>query len=146
MKKSAALLIGAVIAVTASIMSTAFAEREVSVKLNGEALEFDAAPFIENDRTLVPVRKIFESVGANVQWDDSTKTAFAVREKNGEMTVISIQINSDTAFINDTEVTLDTAALIVNDRTFVPLRFVMEALGEKVEWDDASSTVLITME
>ncbi len=119
---------------------------DVSVKLNGDSLKFDAKPFIENDRTLVPMRKIFEAVGATVVWDDSTRTAVASRVKNGEETYVAIQADSVKAFINSEEKILDVPAKIVDDRTFVPLRFVIEALGEKVEWDAESYTVNITME
>lgn len=130
---------------TACLMPTAHMT-DVSVKLNGAALEFDAKPFIENDRTLVPVRKIFEAVGAEVEWDAETKTAVAMRVKNGEPVFVAIQTDSTKAFINSEAKTLDVPAKIVNDRTFVPLRFVVEALGEKVEWDADSYTVNITTE
>lgn len=117
---------------------------EVSVTFNGAKLEFDVQPFIENDRTLVPMRKIFEAVGASVEWDESTRTAIATRNKNGEPVFVAIQADSEKAFINSDEKLLDVPAKIVNDRTFVPLRFVIEALGEKVEWDGETYTVVIT--
>jgi hypothetical protein len=117
---------------------------DVSVKLNGKTLECDAQPFIEEDRTLVPMRAIFEAVGASVEWDDSTKTVIASRVKNGEPVFVAIQADSRKAFINSEEQHLDVPAKIVSDRTFVPLRFAVEALGEKVEWDAGTYTVNIT--
>lgn len=117
---------------------------DVSVKLNGKKLDFDAQPFIENDRTLVPMRKIFEAVGANVEWDDSTKTVIASRIRDGAPVFVAIQADSAKAFINSEEKQLDVPARIVEDRTFVPLRFVAEALGETVEWDAQTYTVNIT--
>ena len=127
MKKISVLLISAVLSLTALMPAMADGEN-VNVTLNGEKMEFDAAPFIQNDRTLVPMRKIFEAVGADVAWTS----------------VVSIQIDSDTAFVNSEAKTLDVSAQLVNDRTFVPLRFVVEALGEKVDWDESTQTVIIT--
>lgn len=121
------------------------ADNEPSVYLNGEKMTFDVNPFIENDRTLVPMRAIFEAVGADVQWDEETQTVVAAREKDGQTTFIALQINSS-AFVNSEEVTLDVPAKIVDDRTFVPLRFVVESLGEKVEWDNENYSVIITTE
>lgn len=118
--------------------------QEVTVNLNGTALEFDVNPFIENDRTLVPMRKIFEAVGAKVTWDDETKTVIAVRAKDGQEVIIAIQADSTAAFVNMQEKTLDVPAKIVDDRVFVPLRFVVEALGEHVNWDGDTCTIDIT--
>lgn len=112
----------------------------INIFVNGNRLEPDVPPFIENDRTLVPMRTIFESLGAAVVWDDETHTVFAAIGNN----VISIQTGEKTAFVNSQPKTLDTAAKIVNDRTFVPLRFVSESLGCKVDWDASSQTVTIS--
>lgn len=119
------------------------ANNEPSVYLNGEKMTFDVNPFIENDRTLVPMRAIFEAVGADVQWDEETQTVVAAREKGGQTTFVTLQIGSN-AFVNSEEKELDVPAKIVNDRTFVPLRFVVESLGEKVEWDNENYSVVIT--
>ena len=142
MKKFIAMLL-AVSSLT--VASAAFAaDNEPSVYLNGERMTFDVNPFIEDDRTLVPMRAIFEAVGANVQWDDADRTVHAIREKDGEVSLVSLQIDSATAFVNSAAHTLDVPAKIVGDRTFVPLRFVVESLGEKVEWDGANYAVRIT--
>ena len=143
MKKIIALVISAVTVL--SSVSAFSASREPSVYLNGEKMTFDVNPFIEQDRTLVPMRAIFEAVGADVQWDDETKTVVAAREKNGETTFIALQIDS-TAFINNQPAAIDVPAKLVNARTFVPLRFVIESLGEKVEWDHDNYAVRITTE
>ena len=148
MKKFIAMLLtvsSLAVASAASTASTAFAaDNEPAVFLNGEQMTFDVNPFIEDDRTLVPMRAIFEAVGANVQWDDADRTVHAIREKDGEVSLVSLQIDSATAFVNSAAHTLDVPAKIVGDRTFVPLRFVVESLGEKVEWDSANYAVIIT--
>lgn len=142
MKKFVALTLASVCALSTVGFA---ANNEPSVYLDGEKMTFDVNPFIEKDRTLVPFRAIFEAVGAEVEWDGETRTVIAAREKNGETTFITIQIDS-AAFVNGEEKDLDVPAKIVNDRTFVPLRFVIEALGEKVEWNNDSYSVVITTE
>ncbi len=141
MKKIIASVIAAVMAL--SSISALAANNEPSVYLNGEKMTFDVNPYIEHDRTLVPMRAIFEAVGADVQWDDETKTVVAAREKNGETTFIALQIDGG-AFINSQPKALDVPAKLKGDRTFVPLRFVIESLGEKVEWDNENYAVRIT--
>lgn len=143
MKKIIALMVA--VACMATMTITSFAQGEkVSVKLDGVVLGFDENPFIENDRTLVPLRKIFESVGANVTWDDETRTAIATRSKDDMFTVIAIQSGSEIGFVNAQQKKIDIPAKIVGDRVFVPLRFVIESLGENVEWDGENRTVIIT--
>ena len=142
MKKFVAMLLTA----TSLFMATAAiaADNEPAVYLNGEQMTFDVNPFIEDDRTLVPMRAIFEAVGADVQWDEADRTVHAIREKDGEVSLVSLQIDSAAAFVNSAAHTLDVPAKIVDDRTFVPLRFVIESLGEKVEWDGDNYAVRIT--
>lgn len=144
------IIISLIILANLLAFPTAFAENEtpsvptITVTLNGEKLKFDVDPYIENDRTLVPMRKIFEAVGANVAWDDEMKTVVASRMISNNPIFVAIQIGGESAFVNNVKTNLDTPAKIVDDRTFVPLRFVVEALGEKVEWDGNTYTVIIT--
>jgi len=112
----------------------------VTVNLNGKPLIFDQNPIIENDRTLVPVRKIFEELGATVYW--SEKDAVVSAYKGG--VTITLKIHSK-LMINDGErIYLDVAPKIVNDRTLVPLRAVSEAFGAQVVWIEDAKTVEIT--
>ena len=111
----------------------------VSVTLDGEKIEFDQNPVIKNGRTLVPVRAIFEALGASVDWNQETKTVTSVL---GDKTV-KLTIDSNIMYVNDTEFELDVAAEIINDRTLVPVRAVSEAFECKVGWNDAIKTVLI---
>jgi hypothetical protein len=87
-------------------------------------------PFIQNDRTLIPFRALLERLGARVDWDGPTGT---VRATKGE-TVIQLTIDAPVAYVNGKAVQLDQPATLVGDRTFVPLRFVSEALGAHVTW------------
>jgi N-acetylmuramoyl-L-alanine amidase len=143
MKKIIAVAIASSICALSSVGFAA--NNEPSIYLNGEKMTFDVNPFIENDRTLVPMRAIFEAVGADVDWDAEHQTVMAAREKNGEFTYVALQIDSN-AFLNGEQKELDVPAKIVDDLTFVPLRFVVESLGEKVEWDNESYSVIITTE
>ncbi len=112
----------------------------ITVKLNGSALSFDVAPQIINDRTMVPMRKIFESMGATVNWDEATRT---VTSTKGD-TTISMTIDNATMTVNGAAVTLDAAPQIVNDRTLVPVRAIAESFGSTVDWDGNTKTVDIT--
>lgn len=129
-----------------SSFSVVYAGEPVKITLNGEIVESDVEPFIENNRTMVPARAIFESMGAQVFWDDETNTVLMYREKNGESTSIVLQIGLDKAFINNNQVELETQAKIVGNRTFVPLRFIIEAFDENITWDDVTRTVSIVTE
>ena len=110
------------------------------VTLNGVHIEFDVDPIIVNDRTMVPFRAIFEALDMRVEWDNYARRATGTRG----FFRIEIQIDNDIAFVNADIVDLDVPAMIYNDRTMVPLRFIAEASGANVEWDEDTQTVLIS--
>ena len=112
------------------------------VYLNGQKLNFDVEPIIEEGRTLVPLRAIFEAIGANVQWEQSTQTVKAVKGS----TEVILKIGSLQPAVNGKIWSLDVPAKIVRDRTLAPLRFVGEAFGGQVEWEEATRTIKISME
>ncbi len=120
----------------------------VSVKVNGEFIGApDAIPYIdENNRTQIPVRYVSEALGAEVEWIGETRTVLITKEDQ----IISLTIDSKKIELMDSEgtvtrsINMDTAATIKNSRTFVPVRFVSEALGQKVEWDGTNRVVIIT--
>lgn len=95
-------------------------------------------PFIEDGRTLAPVRCL-EHFGMSVEWNGE-ESLVTVKKNESE---IKIKIGEKTALVNDEERTLDVAAKIVNGRTYVPMRFIAEALNMKVEWDDEEKTVIL---
>ena len=111
---------------------TAFAaEKEISVYLDGEKLTFDVLPEIMNGRTMVPMRKIFEEMGAEVLWNGTRRTITATCPS----LKIGMEIDSDVMTVNSKKVTLDQAAVIRDSRTLVPLRAVAQAFAAEVDWD-----------
>ena len=115
---------------------------QVQVMINGQTVNFpDQKPFInpDTDRTLVPIRMVMEAVGAEVQWFPVEKKAMLTKDN----TQIFLWIGKKEAQVNGELKFTDQPALIVNDRTMVPLRFFSENLGYAVEWDAPSRTARI---
>ena len=110
------------------------------IVVNGDVLKLDTYPLIENSRTLVPFRAILEALGADVTWDGETKSITASNEDTG----IVLVLDNTTAQVNGVEVQLDVTAKAVNSRTFVPLRFVGEALGADVFYEAKTKTIYIS--
>lgn len=115
------------------------ATNPISVELDADKLEFDAQPVNINDRVLVPVRAIFEAMGATVTWNASTRT---VTSTLGVTTVV-MTIDENKMLVNGEAKTLDVCPTIVNDRTMVPARAVAESFGARVDWDAPDNTVKI---
>lgn len=119
------------------------AEREVTVTVNGEQLEFDQPPVIINDRTLVPMRAIFEALGADVNWDQNTKTATATEDGITVKFTIDSNIISITNGKKNAQTELDVPPQLISDRTMVPLRAIAEGFEANVEWNGDTRTVTI---
>lgn len=115
----------------------AMAKNDIKVVLDGKTLSFDVSPQIINDRTMVPLRAIFEALGASVDWNSKTKT---VTSQKGS-TKIELTINSNIMYVNNSRVTIDAPACIIDDRTLVPLRAISEAYSTEVNWDGNNKTV-----
>lgn len=130
-----------------AVDNAAVGDPGVRVSLNGEMLSFDVHPFIENDRVLVPLRGVMEGLGAEVEWDGQTRTVsiategVSIRLVIGENTAKVVKTVDGTPVEQTVE--LDVAAKLVNDRTFVPVRFVSETLGANVDWDNDLRMVII---
>lgn len=114
-------------------------EDKITILYNGSELSGDVPPCISDGRTLVPLRLIFQAMGADVEWDDSTKT---ITSTLGEKSVV-MQVGNPVMVKSGTESALDVPPVIVDGRTLVPVRAVAEAYGAYVNWDAASRTVVI---
>lgn len=112
----------------------------IKITIDGVQLTTDQAPVMSANRTMVPLRGVFEALDAKVLWKQSTKTVTAMKDG----TTIVLPLGSRTATINGKSITLDVPAKSIKGRTVVPLRFVSEALGEKVGWNSSTKTVSIT--
>lgn len=129
--------------------SAILAQSEIFLAVNGKKVETDAPCFIENDRTLVPIRFVGESLDYEVTWDKVTKQVTIINKKeDAQVSKIELVINSDKALIYDQnqvkkEMTLDAPAKIVKDRTFVPIRFIGESFGTPIDWDKDNRVVII---
>ena len=122
------------------------ARRKVQLKVgstkytvNGFEYTMEVAPFIEDSRTLCPVRFIAEGLGYGVSWNESSQTVTI----NDGKTKVDLQIGSKNVVVNGVVKTLDVAPKIVGNRTFVPLRFVSEALGLSVDWRNDGQIITI---
>lgn len=108
------------------------------VRLNGKYIKFsNQYPLVVNNRTLIPIRGVSEALGASVDWDGS-KACATIKKGN---TRVDLYIDRDDAYINGEPYVLDVPAELINNRTMVPIRFVAEALGTEVEWDQETCTV-----
>lgn len=114
----------------------------ISVLHNGRLMKFDVPPVEMNGRVLVPLRGVFEALGATVDFDAATNNIFAVR--NG--TQIQLRVGSADASLNGVPRQLDVPAQTYGGRTLVPLRFVSEALGANVNWNAGQRAVYITVD
>lgn len=102
------------------------------VNVGNEAVIYDAAPVIRNDRTLVPIRIITEALGGKVDWNGATKeVTLSINDKEIKMTIGKMLEK------------YGVAPVIIDGRTFVPVRFVADELGAEVAWDEATKTVTI---
>ena len=120
------------------------ANDNISVTINGVAVEFEGQPpIIVDSRTLVPVRAVFEALGFYVGWDPDTQTATLTSDSH----VVVISIGSAIFTTNGEEMPpLDVYAQIIGGSTMLPIRAVLESVGYEVDWDDETNTVLITYE
>ena len=111
----------------------------IAVYVNNNKLIFTATG-CGNGATLVPVRGLLEKIGATVDWDKETKT---VTSTLGASTVKMV-IGSKTAYVDNKIVPLTVAPKVINGATMIPLRFVSENMGLKVDWNSESKTIKIT--
>ncbi|MFZ5825349.1 MAG: stalk domain-containing protein [Bacillota bacterium] len=117
-------------------------DKGIEAFVGGKEVTFDVRPVIQDGRTLVPVRALTEALGADVSWDEASQTV--IIKANGKE--IRLVINSRTVSVDGREVVLDVPATILDNRTVIPLRFVVEALGLQVEWLSDTQTIVVLPE
>ncbi|MBE9916253.1 copper amine oxidase N-terminal domain-containing protein [Paenibacillus donghaensis] len=144
MKKLWVTLVAVLMVVTLSLQPAqvegAAASKRISVFVDGVKLNPVQAPTMIKGRTMLPMRVIFEALGATVQWSAQTKTVTAYSND----TTVVLKVGSKTASVNNRNVSLDAPAQILNGATMVPVRFVSETLGAQVDWNGLSQVVTIT--
>ncbi len=138
--KKLALGVMLALLVVIQFLPPAAAGQPINVYVGRKLLDFDVPPVVRDGRVLVPVRAIFEALGANVEWDEKTKTVHA---EMGEQFNVSATVNETLADINGYTEELDVPPQIVKGRVMVPLRFAAESFGAFVEWNSATATVKI---
>jgi len=111
----------------------------IPIYIQGKQVKPDTPPILQNNRTFVPIRYIAESFGAKVNWNEQAQR---VTIDSGN-THIVLHIGNRIAQKNGTDIELDVAPFLKNDRTYVPLRFISEALGHYVDWDATEQAVYI---
>lgn len=145
MKKSISLVLAAILAIFSTVSASA-ASKDISVYLDGytgadgQKINFDVPPQTINGRTMVPIRAIFEAMGANVAWDEATHTAISTKDS----TTVKMTLNSTTEYINGVAAEMDVTPVVIDGRTLAPARYVAEAFGYIVKWDEATRSVLIS--
>ena len=114
---------------------------KIKVLINGEEIAFDVPPFIDaNQRVMVPLRGIAESLGATVHWNPDT----GIITIDGSETRIIFQVNSKTVTVDGAQEEMDTTPVITGGRTMIPARYTGQYLGADVQWDGASQTVYVS--
>ncbi len=123
----------------ASFQQMSFAE-EITVRLDDEKIECPVPARIDNGRTMVPMRAIFEAFGMEVEWNNDEKTVTATKDDK----VIKLTVGEKTLYVNGEKVELDVAPYIASDTTLVPVRAVSESLDAEVVWNNEKRRVEIT--
>lgn len=145
MKKKVLAVVLSFMTLITAIPAMANISQNVKVKVDNKLISFpDAQPYVNrDDRTMVPVRFVTEALGCKVEWEESRELVTITKAPYR----ILLRIGENSAIVNDgksdVKKTFDTKAVLQNDRTFVPLRFVSETLGAGVAWDEVNNTVII---
>jgi len=147
MKKTALILAITLIIAAIPLVGTAansvymeFVIGSTNYKINGNTEVMDVAPIIIDGRTLMPVRAVAEGLGATVEWDEMLRLVTIERDR----VTLRMTIDGTSARINNQEVTLDVAPVIIDSRTYMPIRFVAENLYADVSWTELTGTVGIS--
>ncbi|MFS0838440.1 copper amine oxidase N-terminal domain-containing protein [Paenibacillus sp. 1P03SA] len=138
-RKTKTALLSALLAASFAMPANVFANDPVKVFIQNERVHFDVEPAIESGVTLVQFRPIFEELGLTVEWDSKTNTVTG--RKDGLSIVL--QINNNHATVNGQTKILEVAPANVDGNTVVPLRFIGEATGNRVNWNESARQIVI---
>lgn len=155
-KKIISVLLAAVLGLVGTVGCAAQSDEKVSneqfvltmqigspmMTVNGESKAIDengSAPLLKDDRTLLPVRAVVEEMGGTVLWNGEAKEVTLNYGENE----IKLVINSKTAFLNGEEREIDVAPVIIESRTYLPIRFIAESFNFEVGWEQATQTITI---
>lgn len=141
-KQRFSLLLVALLLVQLVIVGGAHGAQAIKVVINGKETSFNPPPIMVEGKVLVPARQVLETLGAEVEWDEETQAVYVDKG----FTSIELMIDEDFALVNGAPKDLDVPAQLIKGRTYIPLRFVSQSLGAKVDWDAATWTVNITLE
>ncbi len=130
-------LCSTIVALVLTVLPFASSAQSVTVIVNGQTMNFTQPPIVRTGRVFVPLRGVFEQLGASVVYTNGQINA----TRRGR--TISLTIGSTQATVAGQPATIDVAPFIVSDVTYVPLRFISQALGATVNWNDSTSTVTI---
>lgn len=137
------LVFAACLLLASSALATEFQVGSRTYWVDGKPNQMDAAPFIENGRTYVPVRYLALALGVaeeDIGWDASSKTVTLKLEN----TAVKLVVGSETIYMNGQPRQMDVAPVIKNDRTYLPARWVAEAFGYEVKWEPAEQRVTLS--
>lgn len=125
-----------------AILTTAYSvnANEVSITINGSPANFESHAFILNNRTYVPMRGLFENIGAKVTWDNTSKSATAILDN----TSVSFTIDSNTVTKDGKSYWSDSQIKLIDGKTYVPIRIILELFGFNVNWNDKDNSVDIS--
>jgi len=112
---------------------------QITIEVNGKVLKIDQAPVIENGRTLVPLRAIFEALGATVSYNSETQQIIGSKDN----LKLELKVGSTAAYVNGEKTRLDVPAKVIKGRTLVPLRFIGESLKADVKWDSKTQKISV---
>ncbi|MDX1935133.1 MAG: stalk domain-containing protein [Capsulimonadales bacterium] len=120
--------------------------QRITVTVNRDPVTFaeTSQPVMMSGRVMIPLRGVTERLGGNVLYDPESKVITGAHPGTGNQ--FRLRVGSGEALLNGQEMALDAAPQVLNGTTYVPLRFVSEALGAKVNWEAQQRTVLITVD
>jgi len=138
------VLMGTMIFTSVAFATTVTERSDIELVVNGTTIQNENVPIIVNSRTLIPLRDLVTNLGVpddneHIIWNNEERT---VTIKNDDVEVYLV-IDSDVAKVNGEEVKLEAPAMIYNSRTYIPARFVGEALNKKIGWDGYENRVLV---